>query len=382
MRLAFCLFNYFPFGGLEQDFLKISMECRARGHHIDIFTMKWEGKNPAGTTVIPVPYRGKSNHSQVASYAGNLSKILEQKYYDLVMGFNRIPGLDIYYAADVCYSARIKKQRLFLSRFTPRYRIFSAFEQAVFSRDSKTEIIIISEKEKIIYKSIYKTQESRFHIVPPGVDKDYIRSSLSIKGRNNIRNDLGLAENDNFLLMIGSHFHTKGVDRSIHALASLPLPMQKSTYLFIIGKGKEKPYIRLAKKLGLQDNICFLGSRNDIPLFLAGADFVLQPSRIENTGNVIVEALTAGVPVMATETCGYAFHIERAKAGMILPSSPFYQKTMNTMLKEMLTSEERENWKQNALAYADRADIYNRVRIVADLIEAILEKKKTTAKNT
>lgn len=374
MKFAFCLFNYFPFGGLEQNLIKISTECLARGHSIDIFTMNWEGEYPAGVNVIHVPYRGKSNHSRAASYAGNLSKIIESKHYNLVIGFNRMPGLDLYYAADVCYAARIKKQRLFLSRFTPRYRLFSAFEKAVFSRDSKTEIIIVSEKEKINYQSVYNTQENRFHTVPPGIDKDYIRSALGIDGRNDIRNKLGLNEKDTFLLMIGSHFHTKGVDRSIHALASLPLPMRKLTYLFIIGKGKEKPYIKLAKKTGVQNNVRFLGSRSDIPLFFAGADFVLQPSRTENTGNVIVEAITAGVPVLATETCGYAFHIESAKAGMILPSSKFSQKEMNAMLKEMLTSEEKENWKQNALAYADRTDLYNRVRIIADLIESIKAK--------
>ncbi|MGB5157046.1 glycosyltransferase family 4 protein [Desulfobacterium sp. N47] len=382
MKLAFCLFNYFPFGGLEQNFLKISTECLGRGHNIDIYTMKWEGACPAGAKLINVSFRGKSNHDKIASFAGNLATILEQKQYNLIIGFNKIPGLDIYYAADVCYKARIKKQRLFLSRFTPRYRLFSAFEKAVFGKNLKTEIIIISEKEKINYQSEYDTEEKRLHIVPPGVDKDYIRSSLSLINRNNIRDKLGLGKNDIFLLMIGSHFHTKGVDRSINALACLPLAMQKSTYLFIIGKGKQKPYAGLAKKLGLQNNVRFLGSRSDIPLFLAGADFVLQPSRVENTGNVIVEALTAGVPVMATETCGYAVHIERAKAGMILPSSKFSQKTMNIMLKEMLLSEEKDNWKKNALSYSDSTDLYNRVMVVADLIEEIGAKKKTTAINT
>ncbi|MBU1056613.1 MAG: glycosyltransferase family 4 protein [Proteobacteria bacterium] len=374
MKLAFCLFNYFPFGGLEQDFLKISTECLVRGHSIDIYTMNWEGEKPDGTTVISVPYRGKSNHSQVASYAANLLKLIKQKHYNLVIGFNRIPGLDIYYAADVCFAARIKTQRSFLSRYTPRYRLFSEFEKAVFSRGAKTEIIILSEKEKLIYQSIYNTGESRIHIAPPGVDKDYIRSSFGIETRNNIRNKLGLNKKDIFVLMIGSHFHTKGVDRSIRALASLPSLMRESTYLFIIGKGKEKPYTKLAKKLGVENNVRFLGSRSDIPLFLAGADFVLQPSRIENTGNVIVEAITAGVSVMATDTCGYAVHIERADAGMILPSSKFNQKTMNNMLKEMLTSDKKEAWKLNALAYADKTDLYNRVQIVADLIEDIAKK--------
>ena len=382
MKLAFCLFNYFPYGGLERNFLKIIMECLVRGHSVNVFTMSWEGKNPTKATVTLVPCIGQSNHRQVASYAANLSKFLKRTSYDLIMGFNRIPGLDLYYAADVCYVARIQKEHSFLSRFTPRYRLFSAFERAVFSKDSPTEIIILAEKGKTIYQSLYGTPENRFHLAPPGVSKNHIRSSLGAEGRKKIREKIGLAKDDNFLLMIGSHFHTKGVDRSIKALASLPLSLRKSTYLFIIGRGKEKQYHNLAQRLGISGNVRFLGVRDDVPLFLAGADFVLQPSRTENTGNSIVEALVAGIPVMATESCGYAFHVDRAQAGMIVADFPFRQKRMNTMLEEMIASPKREMWRENALSYADRTDLYNRVKVIADLIETVAAKQKVMAKDS
>jgi len=382
MKLAFCLFTYFPYGGLERNFLKISMECLARGHSLDIFAMNWEGKNQTKATVTLVPYRGQSNHHQVASYVANLSKLLKRTTYDLIMGFNRIPGIDLYYAADVCYAARVQKERSFLSRLTPRYHFFSAFERAVFSKDSSTEIIILAEKEKTIYQALYGTPENRFHLAPPGVNKNLIRSSIGAEARNKIREKIGLANNDNFLLMIGSHFHTKGVDRSIKALASLPLSLRKSTYLFIIGRGKEKQYQNLAQKLGVSGNVRFLGVRDDVPSFLAGADFVLQPSRTENTGNSIVEALVAGIPVMATESCGYGFHVEYADAGRLIPDSPFNQKRMNDMLEEMITSPKREMWQKNAISYADRTDLYNRAKVTADLIETVAAKHKAMAKDS
>jgi UDP-glucose:(heptosyl)LPS alpha-1,3-glucosyltransferase len=380
MKLAFCLFNYFPYGGLERNFLKISMECIARGHSLDIFTIWWEGEYLKNSNVILVPYRGKSNHTKVASYIGNLSQSLDKKAYDLVMGFNRIPGIDLYYAADVCYAARIQRQRSLLHKFTPRDRIFTKFERAVFSKDSQKEIILLSEKEKKTYQSIYGTDDKRFHLVPPGVNKKQIRSSFGKENRDKIRFNLGLSGKDIFILMIGSHFHTKGVDRSIKALASLPVSLRKSTYLFIIGKGIEKPYRLLSQILGVADKVKFLGTRDDVPLFLAGADFVLQPSRTENTGNPIAEALVAGVPVMATESCGYSFHIKDADSGVVIPDSPFSQKKMNSMLEELLTSPKRETWRKNAISYSDKTDLYNRFKVIVDFIEYIAEKNKTTAK--
>lgn len=371
MKLAFCLYNYFPYGGMEKNLLAIAHECLKRGHSLHIFTMNWQGEKPAGVEVIRVPRSGMTNHSQANAFSANLSKKLARNSYDLIMGFNKMPGIDLYYAADVCYVARVKRQRSFLSRLTPRYRLFSAFERAVFSPQSSTEILILSDKEKSIYQTTYGTPDKRFHDVPPGVNKKKIRSVIGTENRKNIREKLGLAGGETLLLMVGSHFKTKGVDRSIRAVASLPLPLQKTTHLFIIGKGDEKPYRRISEKLGIAAHVHFLGTRDDVPLFLAGADFLLQASRTENTGNAIVEALVAGVPVLATESCGYAFHIERARAGKIIPCSPFRQENMNDILAEMLCSQEKEHWQQNAISYADHTDLYNRLKVIVDIIESV-----------
>ncbi|RJX34514.1 MAG: glycosyltransferase family 1 protein [Desulfurivibrio sp.] len=382
MKLAICLFNYFPYGGLERNFLKISRECLARGHAVDVYTMRWEGKKAEGISVRELAPRGMSNHRQAAVFAKDVAGRLAEEQHDLVLGFNRMPGLDLYYAADVCYVARIERQRPWLARLTPRYRTFAAFERAVFAPESPTHIIMLSEQEKDIYQSIYGTPDHRFHVVPPGVNREHIRSCSKPANREKIRTQLGLARQDNLLLMIGSHFHTKGVDRSIIALAALPPALKEATYLVVIGKGKEKVYQQLAGRLGIGEHVRFLGAREDVPLLLAGADFVLQPSRTENTGNAIVEALVAGVPVMATETCGYAVHVERARAGSSIPCSPFRQDTMNTMLREMLLSGERTRWQQQALDYADATDLYNRFQVIGDLIEAIAARKRGMAQGS
>lgn len=370
MNLAFCLFNYFPFGGLERDFMAISRECLGRGHKIDVFTMKWDGAIPEGITVSLVPAQGFSNHRKAASFVKNLKNRLNRSDYDLIMGFNRMPGLDIYYAADVCYIDRIRRQRSLFSRLTPRYRLFAAFEQAVLAPEAKAEIIYLSGQEKTIYQNYYGTWENRFYYAPPGVDKKRIQSFLDAENRQKIRRELAVAKEDVLLLMIGSNFHTKGVDRAIFALASLPPALRDKTHLFVIGKGKEKPFRKQAHRLGVAENVNFPGGRDDVPRFLAGADFVLQPSRTENTGNAIVEGLVAGVPVLASASCGYSEHISRARAGKVI-GEPFHQEEMNSLLKQMLISPQRADWRKNALNYAETTDLYNRPGVVADIIEQI-----------
>ena len=41
--LAFCLFKYFPHGGLQRDMLRIALACQLRGYSIDVYTTSWEG---------------------------------------------------------------------------------------------------------------------------------------------------------------------------------------------------------------------------------------------------------------------------------------------------------------------------------------------------
>ena len=46
MRLAFILYKYFPYGGLQRDFMRIALECQQRGHGIRVYTPIWEGEVP------------------------------------------------------------------------------------------------------------------------------------------------------------------------------------------------------------------------------------------------------------------------------------------------------------------------------------------------
>ena len=45
MKVALCLFKYFPYGGLQRDFLRIAKELKARGHEIRVYVQSWQGES-------------------------------------------------------------------------------------------------------------------------------------------------------------------------------------------------------------------------------------------------------------------------------------------------------------------------------------------------
>ena len=62
MQLAFVLYKYFPFGGLQRDFMRIALECQQRGHLIRVYTLIWEGDIPPGFEVLVAPVQALFNH--------------------------------------------------------------------------------------------------------------------------------------------------------------------------------------------------------------------------------------------------------------------------------------------------------------------------------
>lgn len=366
MKLAFCLFKYFPYGGLQRDFLRIARTCRDRGHEVHVYTMQWQGETEPGLTVHLLNKKGLQNHARCHAFSEQLQHVLKQTPYDLVIGFNKMPHLDLYYAADVCYQARIRESRSLIYRLLPRYRQWLQLEKAVFARGNKTDIMLISALQQPVFTRYYQTETNRFHLLPPGISKDRIAPANAEKIRQQKRNEYGVTD-QHMLLMVGSGFKTKGLDRAIYALAALPDAMKRRTQFFIVGQDDPTPFLALAKKLQVQKQLRFLGGRHDVPDFLLAADVLMHPAYHENTGTVLLEAMIAGLPVLTIDVCGYAHYVQDADMGVVL-QSPFQQTELNAALEKMLL-QSGESWRQKGLAFASTADIYSMPERAADFIE-------------
>lgn len=375
MKLAVCLYKFFPFGGLARDFMRIMTICRDRGDEIDVYVMEWQGEIPAGFNVHIIPARGWTNHGKVAFYIKQVTSQLQSHHYDLLIGFNKIPELDLYYAADPCYIDRVSKQKnYFIQRFSRRLQFYAKCEQAVFSSESNTVALMISDVQRDLFKHYYAAPDERLIMLPPGIDKDRKRSDNWREIRQACRKEFSVKDDEIVLLMVGTGFITKGVDRAIAGLASLPDVLRQKIKLFILGEGNTKPYQKIARKLSVGEQVVFFGGRTDVPYFLLGADVLLHPARKDNTGTVILEAIVAGLPVLVTDVCGYAKHVSNADAGLIIPS-PFNQRDFGLQLTAMLQSDMKK-WSDNGLEYADVEDLYSMPEKVAEIIENMVSVKR------
>jgi len=379
MKLAFCLFKYTPFGGLERDFLRILETAIEHKHKVCVYVQEWQGNIPPAlkhfVEIIPHSIFAISNHARVQDYVDKLSMILKHQSYDCVIGFNRLPHLDFYFASDSCYREESQKKHGKWYTFLPRYKIFSQIEQAVFSDKSKTKILLLNHEHEKEYVKHYHTSHERFFYLFPGIGNDRKKPDAQMSIRKTFRQKENIHPHEKIILMVCSNFKIKGAERTLHAIASLSKSLQNETYLWIVGNGNQsniKHLTSLAKKLNLDLNrIKFYGAREDVVNFYAAADILMHPAILETAGMVLLEALVATLPIIVTSNCGYATYIQQAKAGIIL-YEPFQQTQLNSALHELLNSnEKRETYKNNALEFTKLNNLFRLNEQVLEIIENV-----------
>jgi glycosyltransferase involved in cell wall biosynthesis len=116
-------------------------------------------------------------------------------------------------------------------------------------------------------------------------------------------------------LAVGRLHPNKGFDLLLEALVAT-----RQIRLWIAGDGPLRRQLeRLATRLGIAARVRFLGWREDVAALLASADLLVCPSLHEPLGNVVIEAWSAGLPVVATASDGPAGLISDGETGILVP---------------------------------------------------------------
>ncbi|PKM91830.1 hypothetical protein CVU82_01325 [Candidatus Falkowbacteria bacterium HGW-Falkowbacteria-1] len=152
------------------------------------------------------------------------------------------------------------------------------------------------------YWAIKNGAESEIRVIPNGVDWQKFRKPEGFD-KQNFRLNLGFHDDDKLIITTSRLVKKNGIKDLIRALSFL----DEEFKLLILGEGEEKDeLVRLSGDLALKDRIYFLGTINhqELPKYLWSSDVFCRPSLSEGLGNSFLEAMAAGLPVVATEVGG------------------------------------------------------------------------------
>jgi len=327
MKIAIIRQRYVPYGGAETFASDYIRHIADAGHEVHIFASQWAPDDRPDIHFHKVPAVRLNALTRLLSFALAAKRLLRRESFDIIQSHERTLCQDIYRAGDGCHKEWLERRKTFLSparrlsiALNPFHRAVLAIEKFIFTPGHYKKIIAISEMVKRDIQKHYAVPGRDIAVIYNGVALEKFHPQNKALHRQSIRRRLGIPDDAFLLLTVGSGFERKGLKFLLRALAHL---RSGAWRLLVIGKGNWGRY-RAFAAAPLRHKLIHLPQAGDIEKYYAAADAFVLPSIYEPFGNVHLEALATGLPVVAGKYSGAAELIAHKQNGMVLqnPGDP------------------------------------------------------------
>ncbi|MEZ5428966.1 MAG: glycosyltransferase family 4 protein [Pyrinomonadaceae bacterium] len=175
--------------------------------------------------------------------------------------------------------------------------------------------VAVSEAVKRYMVEIDGIREGHVEVVHLGFDFDKLAADRS-QGRR-VRDEFGFSDDDFIIGYVANFAPRKGHIQLIEALGKI-IEKVPEAKLFLIGKGGLPEVDDAIERLDLREKVVFAGWREDVAACLSAMDLFVQPSLSEAFSQVLIEAMGAGLPVIATDVGGAREVIRSGENGFLI----------------------------------------------------------------
>jgi UDP-glucose:(heptosyl)LPS alpha-1,3-glucosyltransferase len=204
---------------------------------------------------------------------------------------------------------------------SPYHRSLLALERQQFRPGHYKRILTVSEAVKQELLATYAVPEDKVTVIYNGVDHNRFHPDLRDRFRRAIRKQWHIPFDAPVVLFVGNSFYRKGLDRLLKAWR---LPQMKRAYLLVVGDDTRRSrYLAIAEQQ-TGGRVVFVGRRDDVECYYGAADLLALPAVKEGFGNVVLEALAAGLPAVVSKNVGAAEVLKgELAAGIVMgPEDP------------------------------------------------------------
>lgn len=321
MKLAVICRPFSFHGGVETSTAGFVTALLARGGY-DVELITTAGQFPvSGATIRRLPVPAEPSVLRQLCFALAAKRAVGKGSYDLVQSHERCLAQDIYRAGEGCHRAYLQAMGRTGGRrgvqVNPQHRLLLWLERRIFTLRAARHIVAISARGKNEIERLYGTPPEKVTVVYNGVDLARFHPDNRTRWREEARDSLGIPREAWLLAFVGSGFARKGLGPLMEAVATL---RPRGIHLLVAGKGRHEAYRRLETRLGLDGAVTWIPPRPDVERIYAAADAVALPARYEPFGNVHLEALASGTPVLTSSMSGGAEVVRDGVNGAVTAS--------------------------------------------------------------
>lgn len=339
MRIALAHKRLAHQGGTERDLYRTAEGLRNLGHEIHLFCAEFTIPPPPGTFAHRVPVMRLGRTARLWSFALRAPQVLRKYPCDVVISFGRMIWQDVLRSGGGSHKVFLKKLaqegglwRRLWHNMSIYHRSLLALERRQFGLGHFKIVITVSGEARRELIDTYGIPEDKIVVLHNGVDQDRFHPAQRTRWRNAIRQTWGIPHDADVVLFVGSGFRRKGLDRLIRLWDS---PQLHGAYLFVVGDDARIRRYKAWAEQQAPGKIVFTGQQDGVEKFYAAADLVALPAVQEAFGNVVLEALASGLPVVVSRCVGAAEVLEGPLADGVAdrPDAPV---ELETKLVKML----------------------------------------------
>lgn len=318
IRLAIVRQKYRPDGGAERFISRALEALDNSGLELNIITRQWSGEPQPDWHVHICNPRGGGRIARERGFADAARRYWQQHHFDLVQSHERIAGCDVFRAGDGVHRAWLAQRariipahQRWLTHISRYHRYVLSAERDMFQSPQLKKIICNSAMVRDDIMHYYGVAEDKFALIYNAIDPNRFAPADGAQ-RRAAREALSIPEQACALIFVGSGFARKGLRQALSAVADT------DRYLIVVGQDKhQRRYQALAQSLGCLSRVRFTGVRQDVLPCYHAADALILPTLYDPFPNVILEAMSCGLPVITSQRCGGAEFIEQGREGFV-----------------------------------------------------------------
>jgi len=317
-RLALVRQKYRPDGGAERFVSRALEALEDQDLDLSVITREWQGDvNPNWHIHLCDPMKW-GRVSRERGFANAARKIWQQEKFDIVQSHERIPGCDIYRAGDGVHRRWLLQRSRLLPAWRGKRLLTDRFhsyvmraEQEMYASPELKSVICNAQMIKNEIMADFGLPDEKITVIYNAIDNQKFLPATEAL-RHQLRQQFSIPQQAHCLIFVGSGFERKGLEAAIRAVAPT------DSILLVVGQDKdEKRYRGLAQSLGCEQRIRFMGVQKQTLPFYQAADALLLPTLYDPFPNVILEAMSCGLPVITSQTCGGAEFIQQGVNGFV-----------------------------------------------------------------
>lgn len=208
-----------------------------------------------------------------------------------------------------CHTSDIKYEQ---GVYHKLYTLINSWIEKCMYKNKNGFIVAVSHKMKTDLQKYLKVNSENIKVVYNGVDLNEFNQFNKAKARQQLLQTYNWNPDDFILLFVGDLIRRKGLDLLLDSIREVNTAIK----LLIVGH-KRQVYIKKTISYGLEDRVKFMGFQKDIVNIYKSVDAFILPSLYDSFGNVVLEAIACGTPVIVSSSAGSSEIIKDGINGII-----------------------------------------------------------------